>query len=153
MAKYWDKININMGGALRMRAKIATERNEDHIEALVLQASLVEIFLRIAITNQVGAKKRSHKKYWDGDAKFSQLVMYHELLGGKKDLIKDLARYNTIRNKIIHETVQYSSIHALILDAKLNYELGLTLMKRLMKFSGFKIPRDFDKPFNDLPEK
>lgn len=146
MAKYWDKINLQTIGNIRLRARIASEVNEDHIGALVLQASLVEALLRVVITNQVGARRRTHKKYWDGDAKFSQLITYHELLGGKSALIKDLTKYNTTRNKIVHEALHYSSIKALIEEAEFCYQLGLILSTRLLRTAGFRVPRGFDKP-------
>lgn len=107
MKNYWDKINLELSSILRMRSKIASEVHEDHIEALVLQVPVVEAFLRTAITKKIGHEKKSHKKYWDGDAKFSDLIKYYELLGGEEKLIDELIRYNTVRNKIIHSILQY----------------------------------------------
>lgn len=152
MKNYWDKINLELSGVLRMRSKIASEVHEDHIEALVLQVPVVEAFLRTAITEKVGHEKKSHKKYWDGDAKFSDLIKYYELLGGEEKLIDELIKYNTIRNKIIHSTLQYSSIKTLIRNAKANYELGIKLIKKFFKILGIKIPADFDKPFSEFPD-
>jgi hypothetical protein len=150
---YWDKINLKLSSTLRMRSKMASEINEDHIEALVLQVPVLEAFLRTAITGKIGHEKKSHKKYWDGDAKFSDLIKYYELLGGEEKLIDELIRYNSVRNKIIHSTLQYPSIKALIGDAKLNYEFGTKLIKKFIKILGYKIPADFDKPFSELYNK
>ncbi|MEY4602222.1 MAG: hypothetical protein RL292_163 [Candidatus Parcubacteria bacterium] len=150
MNNYWDKVNLKLSSILRMRSKIASEVHEDHIEALVLQVPVVEALLRTAITEKIGHEKKSHKKYWDGDSKFSDLIKYYELLEGNEKLIDELVRYNTIRNKIIHSTLQYSSIKTLITDAKSNYELGIRLIKKFLKILGYKIPVNFDKPFNEL---
>lgn len=152
MKNYWDKINLELASTLRMRSKIASEVHEDYIEALVLQVPVLEAFLRTAITEKIGHKKKSHKKYWDGDSKFSELIKYYELLGGEEKLIDDLIRYNSIRNKIIHSTLQYSSIKTLIKDAKSNYELGIKLIKKFLKILGCKIPVDFDKPFSEFSD-
>lgn len=152
MKNYWDKINLELASTLRMRSKIASEVHEDYIEALVLQVPVLEAFLRTAITEKIGHERKSHKKYWGGDSKFSELIKYYELLGGEEKLIDDLIRYNNIRNKIIHSTLQYSSIKTLIKDAKLNYELGIKLIKKFLKILGYKIPADFDKPFSQFPD-
>ncbi len=84
MSKYWDKLNLKNVSGLHMRARIASEIQEDYIEGLVIQAALIEALLRIVITNKVGSRRRTHKKYWDGDAKFSQLIIYYELRKGKE---------------------------------------------------------------------
>ena len=152
MRNYWDKINLELASAIIMRSKIASEVHEDYIEALVLQVPVVEAFLRTTITEKIGHEKKSHKKYWDGDSKFSELIKYYELLGGKEELIAELIKYNTMRNKIIHSTLQYSSIKTLISDAKSNYELGFKLIKKFLKILGYKIPVDFDKPFSEFPD-
>lgn len=152
MKNYWDKINLELASTLRIRSKIASEVHEDYIEALVLQVPVLEAFLRTAITKKIGHEKNSYKKYWDGDSKFSELIKYYELLGGEEKLIDDLIRYNNIRNKIIHSTLQYSSIKTLIKDARSNYELGTKLIKKFLKILGFKIPADFDKPFNEFTD-
>lgn len=152
MKNYWDKINLELAGTLRMKSKIASEVHEDHVEAMVLQVPVVEAFLRTAITEKVGHEKKTHKKYWDGDAKFSDLIKYYELLGGEEKLIDELIRYNTVRNKIIHSTLQYSSIKTLIKDAKSNYESGIKLIKKFFKILRIKIPADFDKPFSEFPD-
>ncbi len=114
MANYWDKLNLKNVSALHLRARIASEVQDDHIEGLVIQAALIEGLLRTAITIKVGSRKRTHKKYWDGDAKFSQLITYYELLDGKRDLIKLLTAYNSSRNKIVHHSLQFPSINSLI---------------------------------------
>lgn len=146
MANYWDKLNLENVSALHTRARIASEVQEDHIEGLVIQAALIEALLRTAITNKVGSRRRTHKKYWDGDAKFSQLITYYELLDGKRDLIKLLAAYNSSRNKIVHHALQFPSMKSLIEEAKKTYALGKQIDKKLLRIIGFKIPKDFDKP-------
>jgi hypothetical protein len=146
MAKYWDKLNPKNIGALHMRARIASEVQEDHIEGLIIQAALLEALLRIAITIKVGPRRRTHKKYWDGNAKFSQLIAYYELLDGKRELIKSLDKYNIYRNKIVHSALQYPSIKALIEEARKTYNLGKEIEKKLLRVAGFKIPKNFDKP-------
>lgn len=151
MNNYWDKINLKLSSTLRIRSKIASEVHEDHIEALVLQVPIVEALLRTAITRKVGHESKSHKKYWDGEARFSELIKYYELLGGEEKTIDELIRYNTIRNKIIHSTLQYSSIKTLIKDAKSNYALGIKLINKILKILGFKIPDDFNKSVSKFP--
>lgn len=146
MSKYWDKLNLKNVSGLHSRARIASEVQEDYIEGLIIQAALIEALLRIAITNEVGSRRRSHKKYWDGDARFSQLIAYYELLDGKRDLVKLLTKYNSARNKIVHSPLQYSSIKALIEEAKETYNLGKEIDKKLLRTAGFKIPKDYDKP-------
>ena len=146
MSKYWEKLNLKTVKALHLRAKIASEVQEDYIEGLVIQAALVEALLRVAITSKTGSRRRTHKKYWDGDAKFSQLITYYELLEGERDTIKLLVRYNTSRNKVVHDALKYPSIKALIEEAKETYNLGKKIDKKLLKSLGFKIPKDFDQP-------
>jgi hypothetical protein len=146
MANYWNKLNLKNVSALHMRARIASEVQEDHIEGLVIQAVLIEALLRTAITVKVGSRKRTHKKYWDGDAKFSQLITYYELLNGKSDLIKLLIIYNGSRNKIVHRALEFTSIKSLIEEAKKTYVLGKQIDKKLLRIVGFRIPKDFDKP-------
>jgi hypothetical protein len=146
MAKYWDKLNLKNVNGLHMRARVASEVQEDYIEGLIIQAALIEALLRTAITNKVGSRRRTHKKYWDGDARFSRLIAYYELLGGKRDLVKSLVAYNSARNKIVHSALQYSSIKALIEEAKQTYGLGKEIDKKLLRVIGFKIPKDYDLP-------
>lgn len=146
MKNYWEKINENIVGKIRLRSRIAAEVNEDYIEAMVLQAAALEAMLRGLITLKVGKEKISHKKYWNGDAKFSELINYYELLDGENNIIKSLTKYNSIRNKIIHKPHNYTSINLLVKDAKNNYELGLKLAKKMLILLGYKIPEDFDEP-------
>ena len=146
MAKYWDKLNLKNVSGLHMRARIASEVQEDYIEGLVIQAALIEALLRMAITDKVGSRRHTHKKYWDGDANFSQLINYYELLDGKRDLIKLLSAYNASRNKVVHDALKYPSLTALIEDAKKTYNLGKEIDKKLLRTVGVKIPKDFDKP-------
>lgn len=145
MAKYWDKLNLKNINGLHMRARIASEVHEDYIEGLVIQAALLEALLRTAITTKVGSRKQTHKKYWGGDAKFQQLIIYYELLGGKRDLIKMLTIYNTSRNKIVHQPLQFSSIKSLIEEAKKTYLLGKKIDKKLLRVAGVKIPKEYDQ--------
>lgn len=145
MSKYWDKINLDTIQNIRLRSRIASEVHEDYIEGLILQAALMESLLRIAITVKVG-RKRTHKKFWDGDAKFSQLIIYYDLLGGDRRIIRKLEQYNLIRNKLVHHPLRYASMSNLVEDAKLAYELGRGLSKKLLRAAGFKIPRNIDAP-------
>lgn len=136
MKKYWDKINLKIIRVIRLRAGIASKHKEDYIEAAILQASLTEAALRTAITGKIGSRKKAFKKYWDGDAYFSQLIDYFELAGGRSNLIKRLREYNNIRNRIVHHTLEYSSIQELVKDAKKNYLLGKRLTMQLLKEAG-----------------
>lgn len=136
MKKYWDKINLEIVGIIQLRARIASKHKEDYVEAAILQVSLTEAALRIAITTKVGSRKKAFKRYWDGDAYFSQLIDYFELSGGSSGLIKRLRKYNNLRNKIVHHMLEYKNIHELIIDAKTNYLLGKRLATQLFKVAG-----------------
>lgn len=136
MKKYWDKINLEIIGIIQLRAGIASKHKEDYIEAAILQASLTEAALRTAITTKVGSRKKAFKKYWDGEAYFSQLIDYFELAGGTSGLIKRLRDYNNLRNKIVHHVLEYQNIHELISDARTNYLLGRRLTTQLFKDIG-----------------
>ena len=125
---------------------MASEVNGDHIEALVLQTASLEMMLRLLITTFVGKRKKTHKKYWDGDAKFSQLISFYELLGGKPSIVAELVTYNARRNKIIHNTLHYESIEALMKEAQATYKDGVALSKKILRLLGFKIPPKFNKP-------
>ena len=140
MKKYWKKINLKIVSAIGLRANIACKKHEDYIEAAILQTALVEAMLRISITDKTGSRSKRFKKYWDGDARFSQLIDYYELLGGEKSLIKKLRNYNKLRNKIVHHAVEYSSIHKLVADAKRNYLLGEQIERLMLKKMGY-VPR------------
>lgn len=133
MGKYWKKLNTKIGWFVKLRADIAGKKNEDFIESAILQASLVEAALRMAITNKVGSRKKSFKKYWDGDARFEQLINYFELSGGQKKLIERLRIYNNTRNRIVHHTMR-----TLVKEAKKNYLLGKRLENKLYKEAGLK---------------
>lgn len=136
MQKYWDKINLKITEDIILKASIASE-HEDYIEAAILQASLTEGALRIAITSKVGNRKKAFKKYWDGDAYFSQLTDYFELVGGGTGLVKRLREYNIARNRIVHHTLEYQNINNLIKTVQNNYFLGKRIMKQLLKSAGF----------------
>lgn len=136
MKKYWDKINLEIIKIIKLRANIACKYKEDYIESAILQASLTEAALRTAITTKVGSKKKAFKKYWDGDAYFSQLIDYFELTGGRPSLIKRLREYNNLRNKIVHHVLEYKNIHELVSDAKKNYSMGKRLTMQLFKEAG-----------------
>jgi len=136
MKKYWDKINLEIIRIIKLRANIASKHKEDYIESAILQASLTEAALRTAITKKVGSKKKAFKKYWDGDAYFSQLIDYFELTGGRPSLIKRLREYNNLRNKIVHHILEYKNINELVSDAKKNYSMGKRLTMQLIKEVG-----------------
>ncbi len=137
MKKYWDKINLSIVKIIQLRANIAGGRQrEAYIESAILQASLTEAALRIAITAKVGSKKKALKKYWDGDAFFSQLINYFELAGGRPSIIKRLREYNKNRNKIVHHILEYKNIHELVSDSKKNYSMGKRLVIQLFKEAG-----------------
>lgn len=136
MKKYWDKINLEIVWDIKSKASIASEHKEDYIEAAILQASLTEAALRAAIASRVGSRKKVFKKYWDGDAYFSQLTDYFELLGVGSGLAKRLREYNKTRNKIVHHTLEYQNINDLIHAAKKNYFLGKRVMNQLFKDAG-----------------
>ncbi len=145
MKKYWNKINAELVKIIRLRARNASKNNEDYIEAAILQASLTEAALRIAITAEVGSRKKAFRKYWDGDAYFSQLIDYFELSGGQPSLIKRLREYNNLRNKIVHHVLEYKNIKEIVEDARKNYFMGKRLTIQLIKSAGFLPKRDKKK--------
>lgn len=136
MKKYWDNINLEILKIIRLRAEIASKNHEDYIEAAILQATLTEVALRTAITTKVGSRRRAFRKYWDGDAYFSQLIDYLELSGGSPSLVRQLRVYNNLRNKIVHHALEYQNIHKLVDDAKNNYRMGKRLTMQLFKDAG-----------------
>jgi hypothetical protein len=137
MKKYWDKINLEIVKIIQLRANIAAgKQREAYIESAILQASLTEAALRTAITTKVGSKKKAFKKYWDGDAYFSQLIDYYELTGGRPIIIKRLREYNKIRNKIVHHILEYKNIYEPVSDAKKNFSMGKRLVMQLFKEAG-----------------
>jgi hypothetical protein len=132
--KYWNKLNVDIAFSLRSRAEISAA-NGDYIQASIIHAALLEAMLRIAITEITGVDRERYRKYWDGDAKFHQLVDYYELLGGNARLVDRLRAYNKARNRLVHRILEFKDEEMLNKVAKKNYEQSKELSAELVRRS------------------
>ena len=129
---YLGHLDNKIIGELGRHIHIRGIHEGQFLEVAILEAAFVEFMLRVNIFKKVSKKKElvidnSARKYWDGQASFSQLVDYYELLGGLKSTVRELRQYNALRNSIVHHLLEYKSIKKLYSDAKTCYKKGIVI--------------------------
>lgn len=147
--KYLGKLNKDILSELGMYIHAQGVHLGNFLEAAILEAAFVEFMLRALIFKKIAKKKnfadQFGSKYWDGDAKFSQLIDYYELLGGKTKTAQKLRQYNTLRNCIVHKLLEYNSIKKILMDAKSCYKHGIIIESELRVEAGFPALKDLGK--------
>ena len=79
---------------------------KDYYGVVCIAQILIEIQLRFEIAFFLGSKAHEMDQYWNFSKKntyLSNLIDYYRLLGADKDLVEWLVKFNSNRNRLVHD--------------------------------------------------
>ena len=109
---------------------------KNFVEAALIEINLVETSVRglircLAVVR--GIDKNKARIYWDEPmTRFSDLIKYYELLGGKVETVKNLSDFNQGRNNLVHKMVTMENYQELLGKSLENYSVGRFLDEKLI---------------------